>query len=447
MSASASPAPPAAPPPRPGHGPGPGPGPEAEDPRLARSAALAGGLLLALAAAAAAAPALLADLLARGAEGREAWGRLLAVAPPALALAAAGLLLPAVRRRPAALAACLSFPLALLMTAYHLRPPERLEGDAVHFHRMAAEWPWRPGGWWRYRVLVPWTVSRLPLPVDTGYALVAALCVGGAGPALSLLLRDLGYGPGARFAGVALHLCGFATLYNTLQPCFPDPAALLVLLLAARALVRGRDGELALWLAVGAVTKEVTLFLVPAVYLFKARRAIDPAAALRAGLVALPAGLLFLVLRTLPGEAERFTGFVGGAAWLFPWKHQPHNLARLYSPFAAGWALVVMASCRRGRGLRRPVPREPPRDGLGADAGLPRALRRAGDAGRGGRGPGPRRGAARVGRVRPRRALHAPVGALRLPLGRARAATPRGRPAPSSRRRGARRPRAAGGGR
>ena len=197
--------------------------------------------------------------------------RLLTVAPIALGLAGLGLLLPAVRRRPALLAACLSLAVALGYGAYYLEPDgaEAWGGDASSFYRMAEEWPWRPDGWWRYRVLVPWLVHLLPCSVNLGYFLLALVSITAAGPVLSLLLRDLGYGSTPRHAGVVLYLASFAPLYNAYNYAMPDPAAMLVLLLAARALVRGRDLEFAAWLAVGVVTKEVVLFLAPVRWLLR----------------------------------------------------------------------------------------------------------------------------------------------------------------------------------
>jgi hypothetical protein len=276
---------------------------------------------------------------------------MLAWAPFALGTAAAGLYVPAIRRRPALLAALVSAAWACLLVAYHFRPEGAASwnGDATHFYRMAAEWPWRPGGWWRYRVLVPWLVHVLPLTVNLAYALLAFLSVAAAGPLLSLLLRDLGYGTAARHAGVALYLASFAPLYNSYNYALPDPAAMAVLLLAARALARGRDRELALWLAIGCVTKEVVLFLVPVRWLLRRGEEGNARGLLRTAIVAAPAGLLFLALRLLPGEAANYAGFVTGEAFLFPWKHQPDNVARLYSPFAAGWALVALAAMRPTR--------------------------------------------------------------------------------------------------
>jgi hypothetical protein len=278
---------------------------------------------------------------------------MLAVAPAALGLLAASLLLPGLRRSPTWLATCWSVGVTAVMLAYHLRPDGTApwEGDAVTFHRMAEEWPWRPSGWWRYRILVPWLVKTLPGSVNAVYALLGLLSVAAAGPVLSLLLRDLGFSDGERNSGTLLYLAGFAPLYNTYNYAMPDPAAMLVLLLACRALVRDRPLELAAWLVVGCVTKEVVLFLVPTVALWEWMKENGrlAAAARRTVLVALPAGILFLGLRASAEEASKFAGFVGGNAWLFPWKHQPDNVARLFSPFGAGWALVFLAAWRPDR--------------------------------------------------------------------------------------------------
>jgi hypothetical protein len=288
----------------------------------------------------------LAARLRRG-PGESGLATMLAWAPEGLAIVAAGLLWPAVTRRPALLAAFVSVPVAGLMVAYHLRPDglAAWDGDASLFYRMAADWPWRPAGWWRYRVLVPWLVSVMPFAIGTGYALVALVTVAAGGPLTSLLLRDLGHTPAARHAGVGLYLSCFAPLYNTFNYALPDPAAMAVLLLAARALVRRRDKELALWIAVGVVTKEVSLFLLPARWLFARRAGLDLPEAGRTLLIALPAAVVFVALRF--GTAGELADMVTGTSFLFPWTHQADNVARLYSPFAAGWALALV-------GLRRP---------------------------------------------------------------------------------------------
>jgi hypothetical protein len=222
-------------------------------------------------------------------------------------------------------------------------------GDASLFYRMADEWPFRPGGWWQYRILVPFLVHVLPLGTEQGFALIAALSLGGAGAAIVSLLRHLGFGPVARALGALLYLSSFAVLYNSYNYALPDPFALLLLALACRAIVRGRDLELAVWLLLGALAKEVVLYVVPARWLYRRRAGLDLPQALRTALVTLPALAAFLWLRLQPGEAEELAGFVGGNAWLFPWKHQPDNLARLYSPLGAGWALLVLAYRRPGR--------------------------------------------------------------------------------------------------
>jgi hypothetical protein len=272
----------------------------------------------------------------------------------ALGIAGAALLLPPVRRRPAILAGILGWAWSLLVVAYWLRPEGAAawEGDAAHFYRMADEWPWRPGGWWRYRLLVPALVRLLPWGTNLAYAVLAVLSVAGSAGLLSLLLLDLGYGTAARHAGALVYLASFAPFYNSFNYALPDPAAMAVLLLGCRALVRGRDGELALWLAVGCVTKEVVLFLVPVRWLWARAEGTGRPQALRTALVAAPAAAIFLLLRALPAEAGAMGGLSDMGAWLFPWKHQPANAARLYSPFAAGWALVAMGALRPSRWAR-----------------------------------------------------------------------------------------------
>ncbi len=326
---------------------------DAPSPHRERPALVAAALLVALAAALPLAGSL--DLLPRGSEGLR---RLLAFAPLGLGLAGVGLLLRPVRSRPALLAAFVGAGWSVLLCSFFLRPegPGAWADDSTLFYRMAEEWPWRPEGWWRYRVLVPTAVHLLPLTTNLAYLLVAAASIAAAAPILSLLLRDLGYGPAARHAGVALYLCSFAPLYNAYNYALPDPAAMVVLLLAARALARGRDGELALWLAVGCLTKEVALFLVPVRWLLRRGEEGDRRGLLRSALVASPAALLFLVFRVLPSEAATYTDFVTGAAWLNPWRNEPGNLGRLYSPFAAGWALILVAAHAPGRWARAGAP-------------------------------------------------------------------------------------------
>jgi hypothetical protein len=275
-----------------------------------------------------------------------------------LLFGAAGLLLLLRARwlaqHPAVLAGAVSLCVAHVMLEYHgpWWSSRAWEGDAQLFHRMAEDWPWRPGGWFRYRLLAPWlarhigpswTHSASTTSSDFGYWRLALFSIAATGPALSLLLRDLRFGTAARHLGVLLYLCSFAVLYNSWSYAMPDPLAMLLLVLACRAIVRGKDLELAVWLLLGGLTKEVVLFVVPVRWLWARRHGLDVPQALRAGLVALPALAVFAWLRFRPGEAAEYAGFVTGNAWLFPWRHQPDNVARLYSPFAAGWALVALS--------------------------------------------------------------------------------------------------------
>ncbi len=270
-------------------------------------------------------------------------------------------------RRPALVALVACTGVAYTMLSFHARAlPGDFVGDARHFLRMAGEWPWRPGGWFRYRVLGPWIARALgSLPDDVvpdvagygaarGWFLLALGSLALLGPALVLLLRDLRFGIAAQHLGVLLYLSSFALLYHSFNYALPDPLALLLLVLACRAIVRGRDAELAVWLLLGGLTKEVVLFLVPVRWLWARRdgHGLDVPAALRATLPALPALAVFAWLRFRPDEAANYTGFVAGNAFLFPWRHQPDNVARLYSPFAAGWALIALAALRPDRWTR-----------------------------------------------------------------------------------------------
>ncbi len=271
-----------------------------------------------------------------------------------------------IARRPAVLAALVSIAVVTPMLTFHdIRGSGRVwEGDARLYLRMADEWPWRPGGWFRFRVLAPWLARKLAPPfgstptwlaVSDGYWRLAAVSIAATGPALSLLLRDLKFGTAARHLGVLLYLASFATLYNSYNYAMPDPLAMLIVVLAARAIVRGRDWELVIWFLVGALTKEIVLYLVPVRWLWGRESGLGVKAALRAGLVAAPALLVFAWLRFQPQEAKAYTEFVTGSAWLFPWKHQPDNVARLYSPFAAGWALIALSLRRPDRWTRAAV--------------------------------------------------------------------------------------------
>jgi len=250
-----------------------------------------------------------------------------------------------IRDRPALLATLASAAVVLPMLALHdvMWSGRSWEGDARLFFRMADDWPWRPGGWFRFRVLAPWLARSLANNASDGYWRLAWFSVAATGPALSLLLRDLKFGDVARHLGVLLYLCSFATLYNSYNYAMPDPLAMLILVLACRAIVRGRDWELAIWLLLGALTKEVVLYLVPVRWLWGRESGLGVTSALRAVLVAAPAVLVFGYLRFRPEEIGEYTEFVRDKSWLFPWKHQPDNVARLYSPFAAGWALVALS--------------------------------------------------------------------------------------------------------
>lgn len=184
---------------------------------------------------------------------------------------------------------------------------------------------------WGYRLLTPLLVRALPVREGRGFRLVTWGGLGLAAVCLGLFLRRAGFPLALALAGVAAFTLAPPAGVFLANPFLVDPATVALaaaLLLAVQA--QAGLGTLALLAALGTLSKELTLALLPAVF-FARRGARGARGALGDALaVAAPSLLLLASLRawtpyaagpTIGLDARAFAGLgaalaQGGPAWL-----------------------------------------------------------------------------------------------------------------------------------
>jgi hypothetical protein len=167
---------------------------------------------------------------------------------------------------------------------------------------------------WGYRVLTPFLV-RLIAPGDPprGFLMLAFAALTLSGGLLFLWLRRLGFREAAALSAVGAYAASPATAATLRYLFLVEPLALLLLLLLLLALEAGGDAALlALVFALGALTKELFLLLLPGVYF--ARRGRDGERAALAKL-ALCAAAAFGASASVRAWAPQVGGAGGVPGW------------------------------------------------------------------------------------------------------------------------------------
>jgi len=159
-----------------------------------------------------------------------------------------------------------------------------------------------------YRILVPTVVHVLPFGHTFSFSLLAWLATGIAAGFMFALLQRVG-APASLAAGLALCLALSPPLLivSLRQGRNVDAATVAVMVAAVLFMVDDRRGALAVTLAIGALTRESAMFLVPLAYAIWAERLWDLEAAKRVAVVAAPAVVIYVALRlSLPtvGRAQ-----------------------------------------------------------------------------------------------------------------------------------------------
>jgi hypothetical protein len=181
-----------------------------------------------------------------------------------------------------ALATAALATVAIVVLDSLVRDEAHVHGDDLVYERMAAH----PGAVhtfpFAYRLLLPTLVHVLPFGHTFSFSLLAWICTGLSAGLVTVLLARLDVGRALRFAlALGFALSPALLLVSLRQGRNTDAISVLFLLLGTLFIIDRRRVPLAATIAVGALTRESTLFLVPMAYAVWCRTLVD-AKALRA---------------------------------------------------------------------------------------------------------------------------------------------------------------------
>jgi hypothetical protein len=234
-------------------------------------------------------------------------------------------------------------------------------GDDLIYEKMARD----PGAThtfpFAYRVLVPTLVHLLPFGHTFSFSLLAWLATAIAAGFMYVLLGRVG-APSALAAGLALCLALSPPLLivSLRQGRNVDAATVAVMVAAVLFMVDRRPRALAVTLAIGALTRESAMFLIPLAYALWAERLWDVQTAKRVLVVAAPAIVIYVALRlALPtvgrDQVAGYGSLLGGRVDVLRSGFgelgvQLRRMFTVYGPlwFVAPLALRTMPFARRG---------------------------------------------------------------------------------------------------
>lgn len=225
-------------------------------------------------------------------------------------------------------------------------------GDDLIYERMA-DAPFEPHTFpFAFRVLVPTLVHVLPLHHTLGFSLLALLATGGAAAFCFLLLRHFEV---PVWLAAALSICLAISppllLAGLRQGRNIDPESVLVMFAGAYFIATRRPVALACVVAIGSLTRESALFLVPFAYAFWADRLVDRRALAHVAASAVPALVVYGALRWSVPTVGR-TDVPGYGAGLIQGRIDvvrsalqdwPTQLRRLFTIFGPLWIALPFA--------------------------------------------------------------------------------------------------------
>jgi hypothetical protein len=187
---------------------------------------------------------------------------------------------------------------ALLVVDALVRDAPTPRGDELIYERMAQD-PFAPHTYpFAYRVLVPTLVHVLPFGHTFSYSVLAWLaCALAAGFLYVLLIRVGAPVPLAVGLALCLALSPPMLIVSLRQGRNVDAASVAVMVAAVVFMVDNRPKALAVTLALGALTRESSMFLIPLAYALWAERLVDVRALRRVAVVAAPAVAIYVALR------------------------------------------------------------------------------------------------------------------------------------------------------
>jgi hypothetical protein len=201
------------------------------------------------------------------------------------------------RSRGAVAVGALAFVAIIVLDALVRDEPTPRNDDLI-YERMAQD-PFATHTFpFAYRVLVPTLVHVLPFGHTFSFSLLAWLATAIAAGFLYVLLGRVGAPPPL---AVGLSLCLALSppllIVSLRQGRNVDAATVAVMMAAVLFMVDRRPRALAVALAIGALTRESAMFLIPLAYAIWAERLFDPAAFKLVAVVAAPAVAIYLALR------------------------------------------------------------------------------------------------------------------------------------------------------
>jgi hypothetical protein len=152
---------------------------------------------------------------------------------------------------------------------------------------------------WGWRLLGPAFARLFPGSVTVGFQLLAVGALSLTALAMFLVVRRLGFDRRLAIIGVVLFLSlGYAVKFNLYDFWLTDPLAFFFVAAALLCVVLRFDIGFAICLAIGVLSKESVFFVVGLHYGLRAKRPVDPHAALNTLLLALPAIAVLIGVRT-----------------------------------------------------------------------------------------------------------------------------------------------------
>jgi hypothetical protein len=154
----------------------------------------------------------------------------------------------------------------------------------------------------RYRPLVPFIVSLLPVSAELGFRIVTFLCLGVTYVVALRMAEALGISWRGSLIALLSVFCARTHAFNYWDPLLTDGWGLLALFLMLWALVRGHDAVFTVASVLGTLGRESVMFLTPAIFTPRQwRRAILPI-----GLTVAAYVLPRVLLRTPEQDIVRF---------------------------------------------------------------------------------------------------------------------------------------------
>ena len=166
-----------------------------------------------------------------------------------------------------AIAAVFAFGLGMVTPrTFHASDPElRIRGDALEYIQLGrGAAPSAVAVPFRYRVLVPWMASALPLPVERAIRAVSLLCLLGVLISLMVIGARLGLGTVATALGIASVSGTSSMLYAFHNPYLTDQFGVLMVTAALAALLGRRPLMFAALVTLGSIGRESVAFIAPA---------------------------------------------------------------------------------------------------------------------------------------------------------------------------------------